>query len=132
MPPISTMLWRRLDAPGHDACRLAPNADGWKVEGTAVFHHENGPANIAYAIQCDLQWSTVSGKITGFVGERLIDYFVSRKDGVWQLNGAALPGLAHLLDLDLGFTPATNIQQLRRVAMADNEAGQLPVAWVDV
>jgi uncharacterized protein len=132
MPPISFMLWRRLDVPGHDACRLEPRADGWRLEGTAVFRHENGPANIAYAIRCDGHWHSVSGRIAGFIGERVIDYIVAREDRVWRLNGTALSGLGHLSDLDLGFTPATNIQQLRRVAIAENETVQLPVAWLDV
>jgi uncharacterized protein len=132
MPAISVMLWRRLDVPGHDACRLEPKADGWRLEGTAVFRHENGPANISYAIHCDGHWHSVSGRIAGFVGERAIDYIVARENGVWRLNGTALSGLGHLLDLDLGFTPATNIQQLRRVAIAENETVQLPVAWLDV
>jgi hypothetical protein len=38
----------------------------------------------------------------------------------------------HLLDLDLGFTPATNLQQLRRVGIAENATVHLPVAWLDV
>ena len=132
MPPISVMLWRRLDVPGHDACRLGPKGDGWILEGTAVFRHDNGPANITYAIHCDSHWHSTSGRIAGFVGERAIDYIVVRKNGVWSLNGTVLPGLGHLLDLDLGFTPATNIQQLRRVPIGENGTVQLPVAWFDV
>jgi uncharacterized protein len=132
MPPISVMLWRRLDVPGHDACRLQSRADGWMLEGTAVFRHETGPASIAYAVQCDGHWHSVAGRIAGFVGERAIDYVVTRENGVWRLNGRARSELGHLLDLDLGFTPATNIQQLRRIAIAENETVQLPVAWFDV
>lgn len=33
----TTMLWRRLDQPGHDAARLVERADGARLEGTAVF-----------------------------------------------------------------------------------------------
>jgi hypothetical protein len=36
------------------------------------------------------------------------------------------------LDLDLGFTPATNLQQLRRLALAEGQAAEAPVAWLDV
>src|SRR4026207_452783 len=32
-----TMLWRRLDVPGHDACALRRIASGWRLEGTALF-----------------------------------------------------------------------------------------------
>jgi len=34
--------------------------------------------------------------------------------------------------LDLGFTPATNLSQLRRIALAEGQAADVPVAWLDV
>ena len=74
----------------------------------------------------------MAGGVRGFIGPRAIDYRVARDDAGWTLNGAPVAGLKHLLDLDLGFTPATNLQQLRRVAMAENEIVRLPVAWLDV
>ena len=70
--------------------------------------------------------------MNGFAGQRPLDYSVVREDACWTLNGAPQPGLNHLFDLDLGFTPATNLQQLRRVAIAESETVRLPVAWLDV
>ena len=55
-----------------------------------------------------------------------------RRDGVWALNGAVVPGLDRLVDLDLGFTPATNLLPLRRVPIADGETVELPAAWLDI
>lgn len=49
-----------------------------------------------------------------------------------MLNGVAVDGLDHLVDLDLGFTPATNLPQLRRVPLAAGEAAEVPVAWLDM
>jgi hypothetical protein len=40
--------------------------------------------------------------------------------------------LDECVDLDLGFTPATNLSQLRRVALQVGEAVDVPVAWLDV
>jgi hypothetical protein len=34
-------------------------------------------------------------------------------------------------DLDLAFTPATNLFQLRRVALQVGQAADVPVAWLD-
>ena len=83
-------------------------------------------------LQCDALWRTTSGRIRGFVGARAIDAIVIRDGAGRTLNGVWVGGAKHLLDLDLGFTPATNLQQLRRVSIAENEAVQLPVAWLDV
>lgn len=126
------MLWRRLDVPGHDACYLERRDAGHCLQGAAVYRHQNGPAHISYSVACDARWRTLSTRILGFLGDRRVDYIVTRDDGLWKLNGAPVPGLSHLLDLDLSFTPATNLQQLRRVSIGENEIVQLPVAWFDV
>jgi hypothetical protein len=126
------MFGRRIDTPGHDACRLEQENSGWSLEGAAVFRHGNGPAHIEYSVRCDAVWQTISGRIRGFVAERTVDFTVVRADTSWILNGASVPGLDHLVDLDLGFTPATNMQQLRRVSIAENETVQLPVTWFDL
>jgi len=128
----AAMLWRRLDVPGHDACRLEQTDTGWRLEGAAAFGHKEGPTHLAYRVECDSEWRTVSGHIQGFVGPRDIDFRVARGDAGWTLNDASAPGLEPLLDLDLSFTPATNLQQLRRVAIGEGQAVSLPVAWLDV
>jgi uncharacterized protein len=129
---FSFMLWRRLDAPGHDACRLEQRDFAYRLRGTAVYAHANGSASISYRVECDAQWRTISGRIAGFIGQRSFDFVVAREDVGWTLNGSPKPGLDHLVDLDLSFTPATNLLQLKRVAIAEGEAVPLPAAWLDV
>jgi hypothetical protein len=36
------------------------------------------------------------------------------------------------VDIDLGFTPATNLLQLRRLNLAKSEGADAPAAWVDL
>jgi uncharacterized protein len=73
----------------------------------------------------------LSGQVRGLIGKQQIDYVITRNEKLWTLNNVEILGLEHVVDLALGFTPATNLQQLRRVSMQD-EAVQLPVAWLDV
>lgn len=128
----SSILWRRLDLPGHDACRLLRAGAGWRLEGLAAFRHADGPAALAYALDCDDAWRTRGGVVTGWVGERAVDLRVARgAHGAWTLGGRAVAGLEDCVDLDLGFTPATNLAQLRRVALVVGEAADVPVAWLD-
>jgi hypothetical protein len=125
--------WRRLDAPGHDACRLERTSDGWRLDGAAVFRHEDGPACLAYEVACDSTWRTVSGSVRGWIGSRDVDLRIVRTpDGAWLLNGAAVAGLGGCVDLDFGFTPATNLFQVRRVALDVGQGADVPVAWLDV
>jgi hypothetical protein len=131
MADASSMLWRRIDAPGHDACRLERANDGWRLQGAAVFRGKEGPTFLAYCVQCDALWRTVEGRVRGFVGARTIEAVIARRGSAWTLDGAQVPGLDHLQDLDLAFTPATNILQLRRVPIAAQETVPLDVAWFE-
>lgn len=126
-------LWRRLDAPGHDACRLVRQADGWLLEGTAVFRQGARPARLDYRIVCDLSWRTVRGDVHGWLAADPVRHEVERSGGgTWTLDGRPQPGLERCVDLDLGFTPATNLLQLRRIALAVGDGADVPVAWLDV
>jgi hypothetical protein len=126
------ILWRRLDVPGHDACRLEETSDGWRLVGVTVFLHERVPAQLAYQVVCDREWRSVEGHVLGRLGGEAVDVRITRSPrGAWTLNGAPVPGLESCEDLDFGFTPATNLFQLRRLAVATGQARDCPVAWLD-
>ncbi len=128
-----SILWRRLDAPGHDACRLVAESGGWRLEGTSVFLYGGVPAAVAYGVDCDNRWRTRTGELRGWMGARRLDLRIVRApDGRWLVNDREVSGLESCLDLDLGFTPATNLFQLRRVALEVGQAASVPVAWLDV
>ena len=125
-------IWQRLDMPGHDAALLTRGGTGWSLRGTAVFKHQAVAACITYSVDIDPSWETRRGRAQGFVGDRVLDHVISREPDGWHLDGAKIDGLQHLLDLDYGFTPATNLQQLRRIALRPGQAADLPVVWFDI
>jgi uncharacterized protein len=129
---LHTALWRRLDVPGHDAARIAATGDGWRLEGTAVFAHASQPACLHYALALDAGWATRSAQVQGFVGEKMVAHDIRRTANGWVHNGQPVRGLDHAVDVDLGFTPATNMPQLRRVALAVGQKAEFSVAWLDV
>jgi hypothetical protein len=130
---IRSALWRRLDTPGHDACLVTPSPRGCTIEGTAVFRHDGAPARLAYAVLFDEAWRTRTGSVTGFVGTEPVDVRIERSpSGSWSLNGLIVPGLETCGQLDLGFTPATNLAQLASLGLRIGEKADLPVAWLDV
>lgn len=132
MNPTSSALWRRLDVPGHDCCRLERTGAGWHLQGMAVFRHERGPAAVAYEVRCDEGWRTLGGHVRGHVGARGFDHAIARSGSTWTLDGAPVAGLEHLVDLDFGFTPATNMLPTRRLPFAEGETVQSPAAWFDI
>jgi|SRR5687767_3613061 len=131
---MDTILWRRVDAAGHDACRLVEKDEGWRLEGAAAFRHDDGTsACLAYELSADGQWRTQEGTIRGWVGARAFDFRITQQSpGIWTLNDQAVSHLEGCVDLDLGFTPATNLFQIRRIALQVGQGADVPVAWLDV
>jgi hypothetical protein len=126
-------LWRRLDTPGHDAALVNATADGWRLEGAAVFAHAQAPARLSYWVDCAKDWRTRRGGVAGWIGDQRYDVNVARSEaGQWSLDGKEIDGLEQCLDLDFGFTPATNFLQLQRCALGIGEKAAFPVAWLDV
>ncbi|HLT90316.1 MAG TPA: putative glycolipid-binding domain-containing protein [Woeseiaceae bacterium] len=130
---VDSVLWRRLDVSGHDVCRLERSSDGWQVLGMAVFRENGVLAGVTYEVACDPAWRTRRGRVRGWHGMRSLNLDIARTAAdTWTLNGAAVPGLEACLDLDLGFTPATNVLPLRRLELGEGEAADAPAAWLDV
>ena len=134
MQTLASILWRRLGQPGHDVCRLERQGDNWQIDGGAAFRHEDGRvAQLHYRVRCDRAWHTQWGTVRGWLGGEGIDLSIVRDaHGGWKLNDAPAMELGHCVDLDLGFTPATNLLQLRRLHLAPGEAADAPVAWLDL
>jgi len=124
--------WMRLDVPGRAAALLRPNGGGWLLQGAAAFDHDGGPAAVAYQVEVDARWRTKRGVISGFLGDETVQYEIQRDDAGWRLNGARIAGLEHLVDLDYGFTPATNVLQLSRIGLKSGQSAEVPVVWFDL
>lgn len=131
LEPLAIAAWRRLDLPGHDAARVVPDGNGWRLTGVAAFKGRSGPAALRYDVTCAPDWTTRVGRVRGFVGERDVDWRIERGAGGWTFNGRAVPGLDNCMDLDFGFTPATNFTHMRRIGLRVGEKADVPVAWID-
>src|SRR5688572_30362172 len=99
-----------------DACRFQSGFDGWTISGTAIFLTDRSAANLTYEVACGSDWSTRTATVSGWLGEKNISISLERSEtGDWQLNGSRISGVSHLVDVDLGFTPATNTNAIRRL-----------------
>lgn len=129
--PSAVFFWRKLNFPGHDTCRLFELADGCRLSGAAVFMESNRVCQLQYDVVADRAFRTRSASVAGFVGRRAIDLRIrATGQARWQVNGRSLPSIAGCLDLDLGFTPATNLLALRRLALRVGQQADAPAAYV--
>jgi uncharacterized protein len=128
MPAI---LWQRLDRPGHEVAVLRRETSGWLLSGSAVFEHERQPCRVDYRVFCDPQWITLSAAVSGFVGDRDVDVTIRRRDdGTWTLDGRSCPRVDGCIDVDLNFSPSTNLLPIRRLGLRDGEQSTVRAAWL--
>jgi hypothetical protein len=127
----ASILWRRLDQPGHESARLFSRRSQWHLAGTAVFAHDRQPCRLDYLVVCDSEWQTRSARVTGWVGGDSIDLELSVDSARrWQLNGRERPGVAGCIDLDLNFSPSTNLLPIRRLNLSVGQEAAVRAAWL--
>ena len=124
-------FWRRIDQPGHDSALLSRAPFGWVLDGYAVFR-ENGPTGVRYRVELAADYSTMRAFVEGHRAGSVVRHDIERRSSAWTLDGKAVPGLDDLVHLDFGFTPATNLQQLRAANLAIGEEAEITAAWFDI
>ena len=126
-----TVLWRRRDLPGHEACRVLSMDTGWQIAGTAALAYDGQACRLDYVIDCDTQWLTRSGAVSGWIGQQEVDVKVVRNaSGQWLLNGQECDQVAGCTDIDLNFSPSTNLLPIRRLNLQIDAAAKVRAAWL--
>jgi hypothetical protein len=125
-----SVIWRRLDQPGHEAARLSFHGSEWRLTGTAVFASDGRPCRLDYLVVCDPDWRTRSGRVTGWLGTDLVEVEVAADAGRWRLNGVDCPAVAGCVDLDLNFSPSTNLLPIRRLGLTVGADALVRAAWL--
>lgn len=131
-PVGASILWRRLDVPGHDAATLAEGPAGAELRGMAIFRDDGRPTALRYYVRCSDQWHTAEAHVRGWRGAEPIDLHIGRDpQSRWSLNHIACPAVTGCMELDLNFTPATNLLPLRRLELAVGLMAEVRSAWLE-
>ena len=131
MALLKTVFWQRLDLPGSEVAQLKEEPDAWVIEGVVLVAIDCTPARLEYRVQCDRSWQTTIATVQGTLGERTVSCDIhSDTQGHWWLNGVRVPAVDGALDVDLAFTPSTNLLPLRRAPLAEGETMSVRAAWL--
>lgn len=126
---VATARWQRLDQPGHDTCRLARELDGWMLLGHAHFGTGGDETRLNYVVRCDEGWQALGADVTGVRGGQKVACRITPAGGCWALDDVAVPETEGCVDIDLAFTPATNLLPLRRLDLSGGGVAS-PAAWL--
>ena len=101
------------------------------MEGTAVFSHEKQPCRLDYQIICNDAWQTLSANVDGWLGNTSVDIQITTDATQhWWLNEVEQPDITGCIDIDLNFSPSTNILPIRRLNLAIGETAEVKAAWL--
>jgi hypothetical protein len=129
------ILWRSAELESAERFTGVRTPDGWRFDGMVVLPVDGEPAQISYRVDLDGAWRTRRADV---VVERHGDdrriILDADGEGAWTIDGTEVDALAGCLDVDLGFTPATNTLAIRRLVDAGGiEVGatrSVAVAWL--
>ena len=124
------ILWRNIQTPGHEAARLRRIGSDWRLEGASVFLHEAKPVRLDYVIVCDERFHTRSADVSGWIGDRAIASAIKAESGNWTLNGERVHAVQGCIDVDLNFSPSTNLLPIRRLNLKVGDKATVKAAWL--
>jgi hypothetical protein len=125
-----SILWRRLDIAAHEYARVHHDESSWTLSGTALLAHDAQPCRIDYVVTCDESWSTRAARASGWVGERSVDVSITADGGAWTMNGVPCAAVEGCIDVDLNFSPSTNLLPIRRLNLAIGSRAEVRAAWL--
>jgi hypothetical protein len=69
--------------------------------------------------------------VTGWVGDTTVEIELTVDAAQqWRLNGEHVPFVTGCLDLDLNFSPSTNLLPIRRLALEVGQSAGVKAAWL--
>lgn len=130
-PLLADLIWysSELQSSEHFTAELMQGRP--RLSGTTVVPLAGRSAHITYEIFAGLEWQTRS--VVAFVArgvDRERIEIVVDDAGRWMRNGEAMPDLDGCVDVDLGWTPATNTFPIRRLGLDVGGESTVDVAWL--
>jgi hypothetical protein len=82
-------------------------------------------------VHCDRGWKTSYASVEGYVGKKNVSIRVKVSESQdWIVNGQPQADLKGCLDIDLGFTPATNTLPILRLDLGVGDSMKTMAAWL--
>jgi hypothetical protein len=84
-----------------------------------------------YKIHCNPQWETMDAEVLGWIGETKTKLRLEKTpDKIWKINGRPVPEVTGCVDIDLAFSPATNLLPIRRLKLDIGQEAEVRAAWL--
>jgi hypothetical protein len=127
---MAAVLWQSAEG-GADRCTLEAGTAGFRLRGVALLVDDGAPVELRYSVDGDGFWRTRRVDVVVVWPDRLVELPLEADAvGNWTLGGRRLGAVEGCIDVDLGFTPATNTLPIRRLQLEIGERATVGAAWV--
>jgi hypothetical protein len=126
---MAVVRWQDWEGHGLEHCICRENAEGMILEGV-VAGTRHGAYGGHYFVRTDTDFRTREVRV-GYVGGPCL-HVESDGNGNWRdvIGNRSLPALDGCIDVDIGFTPATNTLPIKRLKLKAEESRDITVAYV--
>ena len=133
VPHVLSRAWQRKDEVALEYFNLqsAPGLLLGSGQITSVMNEV--PHLVNYTLVCDRTWVTREAHVhVNSGGTHSRTRLARSEDGVWQVDGEARRDLDGLTDVDIQWTPATNVLPINRLRLGVGESREVAAAWVRI
>ncbi len=126
-----TYFFEWLTGHGVERCRMWRDGRAWHIAGSIITTNGPKPAEARYQIACDAQWQTRRVSVTVDMYDAVRGIDIACDNGDWRADGRPVDALRGCVDIDLGWTPATNTLPIRRLDLkVGASSGPVTAAWL--
>jgi uncharacterized protein len=125
---IVERIWTSEILYSREEFTLAATGTGYRLAGAVRIIRDGTPVEIDYQVDCAPDWTTRSGVVE--IPALDIDLRFRVDAGSWTVDGERRPDLEGCVDVDLGWTPATNTLPIRRLDSATDVPQTIRAAWL--
>jgi hypothetical protein len=102
---------------------------GYELTGKSLIVHDGIRVEISYRVETASDWATRSATVE-IPALAIRHELTVPKPGNWLVDGERRPDLHGCVDIDLGWTPATNTLPIRRLQLENRDTARIRAAWL--
>lgn len=123
--------WALEQERGEETFDLLRTDTGYRLKGVIEASKDGDPVHVTYQIDCDPGWRTRAVHIeVDQSGAHRVAHLETDGQGNWRGNLPNIDKICGCIDVDLEYTPATNLLPLRRLRLRPGASAEIRTVWV--